>query len=120
MIVTAPPAGQIKLDWQIGMKTRRHLTWDAASFEFCTNPDKNSQMGRVTRCLYALCWTGTDRPSVLFERATIWLMTHKVLLPGCSTLERYIARLRNRVDAGHLPNSAQPGFLLGYRAEVTR
>ena len=33
---------------------------------------------RLTRWLYALCWTGTDRPSVLFERATIWLMTHKV------------------------------------------
>ena len=53
---------------------------------------------RLTRWLYALCWTGTDRPSVLFERATAWLLTHKVLLPGCSTLERYIASLRNRVE----------------------
>lgn len=53
---------------------------------------------RLTRWLYALCWTGTDRPSVLFERATTWLLTHKVLLPGCSTLERYIARLRSRVE----------------------
>jgi hypothetical protein len=53
---------------------------------------------RLTRWLYALCWTGTDRPSVLFERATTWLVMHKVLLPGCSTLERYIARLRSRVD----------------------
>jgi len=53
---------------------------------------------RLTRWLYALCWTGTDRPSVLFERATTWLVMHKVLLPGCSTLERYIARLRNRVE----------------------
>lgn len=39
---------------------------------------------RFTRWLYALCWTGTDRPSVLFERATTWLVTHKVLLPGCT------------------------------------
>jgi len=53
---------------------------------------------RLTRWLYALCWTGTDRPSVLFERATAWLVTHKVLLPGCSTLERCIARLRSRVE----------------------
>jgi hypothetical protein len=30
---------------------------------------------RLTRWLYALCWTGTDRPSVLFERATTWLAT---------------------------------------------
>jgi hypothetical protein len=34
----------------------------------------------------------------LFERATTWLVMHKVLLPGCSTLERYIARLRSRVE----------------------
>ena len=52
----------------------------------------------LTRWLYALCWTGTDRPSVLFERAVTWMITHKVLLPGCSTLERYIARLRGRVE----------------------
>ena len=26
------------------------------------------------------------------------MVTHKVLLPGCSTLERYIARLRSRVE----------------------
>lgn len=53
---------------------------------------------RLTRWLYALCWTGTDRPSVLFERATTWLMTHKVLLPGSSILERHVARLRSRVE----------------------
>jgi TnpA family transposase len=53
---------------------------------------------RLTRWLYALCWTGTDRPSVLFTRATTWLLTHKVVLPGYSTLERYIARLRSRVE----------------------
>jgi TnpA family transposase len=34
----------------------------------------------------------------LFERATTWLVTHKVLLPGCSILERYISRLRSRVE----------------------
>ena len=53
---------------------------------------------RLTRWLYALCWTGNDRPSILFERATTWLMTHKVLLPGCTTLERHVARLRSRVE----------------------
>ena len=54
---------------------------------------------RLTRWLYALCWTGTDRPSVLFERATAWLVTQKVLLPSCTTLERYVSRLRSRVEA---------------------
>ncbi|CAN5271392.1 hypothetical protein BH10PSE19_BH10PSE19_14030 [soil metagenome] len=53
---------------------------------------------RLTRWLYTLCWTGTERPSVLFERATTWLLTHKTLLPGVSILERFIAKLRSRVE----------------------
>lgn len=47
---------------------------------------------------YALCWTGTDRPGVLFDRATIWLITQKVLLPAVTTLERHVAKLRSRVE----------------------
>jgi hypothetical protein len=27
---------------------------------------------RLNRWLYALCWTGTDRPSTLFDRAIAW------------------------------------------------
>jgi hypothetical protein len=27
---------------------------------------------RLNRWLYALCWTGTDRPGMLFDRATLW------------------------------------------------
>jgi hypothetical protein len=53
---------------------------------------------RLGRWLYALCWTGTEQPSVLFDRATTWLLAHKILLPGCTTLERFVARLRNRVE----------------------
>lgn len=52
----------------------------------------------LTRWLYSLCWTGTSRPGILFERCTGWLLSHKVLLPGYSLLERYIARLRIRVE----------------------
>jgi len=51
---------------------------------------------RLNRWLYALCWTGSDRPSTLFDRATTWLIAHKVLLPGVTTLERNIARVRTR------------------------
>lgn len=43
---------------------------------------------RLTRWLYALCWTGNDGPSVLFEWAVACLVMHKVLLPACTTLER--------------------------------
>lgn len=37
---------------------------------------------RLARWLYAQCWTGTERPILLFDRATTWLLAHKVLLPG--------------------------------------
>ena len=53
---------------------------------------------RLTRWLYAQCWTGTERPGALFERATSWLLANKVLLPGASVLERFISRLRQRVE----------------------
>jgi TnpA family transposase len=53
---------------------------------------------RLNRWLYALCWTGTDRPGMLFDRATAWLITHKVLLPGVTVLERHVARIRTRVQ----------------------
>ena len=53
---------------------------------------------RLNRWLYALCWTGTDRPGMLFDRATTWLIRHKVLLPGATVLERHIARIRTRVQ----------------------
>ena len=53
---------------------------------------------RMSRWLYALCWTGTEQSGVLFDRATTWMLAHKVLLPGCTSLERFVARLRNRVE----------------------
>jgi TnpA family transposase len=58
-----------------------------------------SRRWRLVRWLYALCWTGTDRPGALFDQATAWLVTHKVLLPGASVLERTIARVRIRASS---------------------
>ena len=54
---------------------------------------------RLNRWLYALCWTGTDRPGMLFDRAVAWLITNKVLLPGATVLERQVVRIRNRAQA---------------------
>lgn len=53
---------------------------------------------RFTRWLYGLCWTGTERPSIVFDRAVDWLFTQKVILPGRSTLERIVGRIRSRVE----------------------
>jgi TnpA family transposase len=80
-----------------GVQRRQHAIEIRTHYSYAEITDQ--QIGfRLTRWLYALCWTGTDRPSVLFERAITWLVTHKVLLPGCSVLERYVARLRSRVE----------------------
>jgi hypothetical protein len=54
---------------------------------------------RLGRWLCAMCWTGTDRPSLLFDHANGWLIGHKVWLPDISILERFIAEIRSRMEA---------------------
>jgi hypothetical protein len=53
---------------------------------------------RLGRILCALCWTGTDRPVLLFNHAISWLFTNKILLPGITILERFIAEVRSRME----------------------
>src|SRR4051812_44108134 len=84
--------------WRHALAIREHYGF--------RNLEEDTAAGfRLTRWLYVLCWTGDDRPGLLFDRATTWLLAHKVLLPGITTLERLISRVRyhSSRDGAKLP-----------------
>lgn len=76
----------------------RHTTEIRARYGYREFADGGVQF-RLGRWLCALCWTGTDRPSALFDYANGWLVGHKVLLPGITVLERFIAEVRSRMES---------------------
>jgi TnpA family transposase len=76
----------------------RHTTEIRARYGYCEFADSGVQF-RLGRWLCAMCCTGTDRPSTLFDYANGWLVGHKVLLPGITVLERFVAEVRSRMES---------------------
>jgi TnpA family transposase len=83
--------------YQMGEQRREHIAEIKKQYGFGDWEDPLIGF-RLSRWIYILCWTGTERPGVLFDRATSWLLANKVTLPGCTTLERFVARIRGRVE----------------------
>jgi hypothetical protein len=84
--------------YQISEQRWRHTVEIRARYGYRAFAEKGNRF-RLGRRLCALCWTGTDRPGVLFNHALVWLCTHKILLPGVSVLERFIAEIRSRMES---------------------
>ena len=76
----------------------RHTAEIRERYGYCEFAEGGVQF-RLGRWLCAVCWTGTDRPSLLFDHASGWLIGHKVLLPGVSILERFVAEVRSRMES---------------------
>jgi len=98
-------ASQIKIDdpqnciliYQESKQRWRHTVEIRSRYGYVEFAEKGSRF-RLGRILCALCWTGTDRPGVLFDHAVCWLSTNKILLPGITILERFVAEIRSRME----------------------
>jgi len=61
-----------------GSRRIRHLALIRTHCGFTDFGDNAVARFRLTRWLYALCWSGDDRPGPLIDRATAWLIANNV------------------------------------------
>lgn len=84
--------------FDLGGQRKRHLVLIRERYGFTEFADNGPARFRLTRWLYALCWSGDDHPGLLIERAVSWLIVNKILLPGVSVVERFVGRIRDRAQ----------------------
>ena len=74
LALSAPPA----LDgYRNGRQRWRHVALIRDHYGYRDFTLDGRARFRLTRWLYALCWAGDDRPSLLIDRATAWLGGNK-------------------------------------------
>ena len=52
----------------------------------------------VARLLLSRLAIADEHPNVLFDTVTAWLVEHRIELPGATTLERFVTRIREHVS----------------------
>src|SRR5487761_64036 len=92
------PETRFKGYFDHGGQRIRHLALIRERYGFTEFAGNGPARFRLTRWLYALCWSGDVPPGLLIVRATSWLVVNKVLLPGVSVLERFVGRIRDRAQ----------------------
>ena len=84
--------------YRVSRQRWQHSVEIRSRYGYVEFAEKGSRF-RLGRILCALCWTGTDRPGVLFDHAIAWLCTNKILLPGVTVLERFVSEIRSRMES---------------------
>ncbi|MFT4718379.1 MAG: TnpA family transposase [Rickettsiales bacterium] len=78
-------------------QTRREHIAQIRKFYGYRELNEDNWLFRLNRLLYYKVWLADERPSLLFDLSVSWLLHNKILLPGASTLERIISKIRERI-----------------------
>lgn len=74
---------------------REHTAIIRKTFGYCEFHESTWKF-RLSRMLYNRAWINNEKPSIMFDFATDWLVKNKILLPGATTLSRLISEIRER------------------------